>query len=127
MKTPIIIDTDPGIDDVIAITAALFAEDLDVRLITTVGGNVGIENTTNNAVNLVNFLGKETPVAKGADQPLLNKLVTAAKVHGESGVGGYQFEKKENCTLLSSKHAVEELRDTILHSTEPITLVPIGL
>ncbi|MCM3709083.1 nucleoside hydrolase [Sporosarcina luteola] len=126
MKTPIIIDTDPGIDDVIAITAALFAEELDVKLITTVGGNVGIENTTTNAVNLVNFLGIDTPVAKGADQPLLNKLVSAAKVHGESGVGGYQFEVKENCALLSSKHAVEELRDAILNSNEPITLVPIG-
>lgn len=126
MKTPIIIDTDPGIDDVIAITAALFAEELDVKLITTVGGNVGIENTTNNAVNLVNFLGKDTPVAKGADQPLLNKLVSAAKVHGESGVGGYQFESNENSTLLTDKHAVEELRDAILHSNEPITLVPIG-
>ncbi|WP_252502104.1 ribonucleoside hydrolase RihC [Sporosarcina sp. Marseille-Q4943] len=126
MKTPIIIDTDPGIDDVIAITAALFAEEIDVKLITTVGGNVGIENTTNNAVNLVNFLGKDIPVAKGADQPLLNKLVSAAKVHGESGVGGYHFETIENCTLLSSKHAVEELRDAILNSNEPITLVPIG-
>jgi len=126
MKTPIIIDTDPGIDDVIAITAALFAEELDVKLITTVGGNVGIENTTKNAVNLVNFLGKDTPVAKGADQPLLNKLVSAAKVHGESGVGGYQFESKEDSSLLSSKHAVEELRNAILHSNEPITLVPIG-
>lgn len=126
MKTPIIIDTDPGIDDVIAITAALFAEELNVKLITTVGGNVGIENTTKNAVNLVHFLGKDTPVAKGADQPLLNKLVSAAKVHGESGVGGYQFESKEDSSLLLSKHAVEELRDAILHSNEPITLVPIG-
>lgn len=126
MKTPIIIDTDPGIDDVIAITAALFAEELDVKLITTVGGNVGIENTTNNAMNLVNFLGKDTPVAKGADQPLLNKLVSAAKIHGESGVGGYHFESNENSTLLSDKHAVEELREAILHSNEPITLVPIG-
>lgn len=126
MKTPIIIDTDPGIDDVIAITAALFAEELDVKLITTVGGNVGIENTTTNAVNLVNFLGRDIPVAKGADQPLLKKLVSAAKVHGESGVGGYHLEVKENRTLLSTKHAVEELRDAILHSNEPITLVPIG-
>src|SRR5690606_28207478 len=108
------------------ITAALFVEELDVKLITTVGGNVGIENTTKNAVNLVNFLGKDTPVAKGADQPLLNKLVSAAKVHGESGVGGYQFESKEDSSLLSSKHAVEELRNAILHSNEPITLVPIG-
>ncbi len=126
MKTPIIIDTDPGIDDVIAITAALFAEELDVKLITTVGGNVGIENTTKNAVNLVNFLGKGTPVAKGAAQPLLNKLVNASFVHGESGVGGYRFEEKETATVLSTRHAVEEMKGLILHSAEPVTLVPIG-
>lgn len=126
MKTPIIIDTDPGIDDVIAITAGLFAEELDVKLITTVGGNVGIENTTRNAVNLVNFLGKDTPVAKGADEPLLNKLVTASAVHGESGVGGYQFEEKAGIANLSNRHAVEEMRNVILHSDEPVTLVPIG-
>src|SRR5699024_8051312 len=87
MKRSIIIDTDPGIDDVVAITAALFSDKLDVKLITTVGGNVGIENTTKNAIDLVTFLGKDTPIAKGAGEPLLSHPKTASQVHGNSGIG----------------------------------------
>ncbi|WP_346729176.1 nucleoside hydrolase [Lederbergia citrea] len=126
MKLPIIIDTDPGIDDVVAITAALFSEQLDVQLITTVGGNVGIENTTRNALNLVHFLGKDTPVARGANEPLMTQLVTAAEVHGESGVGTYQFPEQADESLLVKEHAVLALRNKILQSSEPVTLVPIG-
>ena len=126
MKLPIIIDTDPGIDDVVAITAALFTDELDVQLISTVGGNVGIDNTTRNAIDLVSFLGKKTPIARGADEPLVNKLVTAAYVHGDSGVGGYKFTGPQDESLLVSEHAVTELRNKILNSNEPITLVPIG-
>jgi putative hemolysin len=55
---PVIIDTDPGIDDAIAIALAIKCSKLDIRLITTVAGNVGIENTTRNALNLVSFFGR---------------------------------------------------------------------
>ncbi len=54
-KRKIIIDTDPGIDDAVAIAIALFDETLDVKLITTVAGNVDVEKTTNNALKLVEF------------------------------------------------------------------------
>ncbi|MBY7144374.1 nucleoside hydrolase [Virgibacillus sp. NKC19-3] len=126
MKKPIIIDTDPGIDDVVAITAALFSEELDVRLITTVGGNVGIENTTKNAVDLLTFLGKDTPVAKGASEPLVRKPRTASHVHGSTGVGEYRFEAKANEALLSNENAIVALRNHIMYSLEPVTLVAIG-
>lgn len=52
---PIIIDTDPGIDDAVALAIALFSEKLDVRLITTVGGNVGLDKVTINALRLLKF------------------------------------------------------------------------
>lgn len=126
MKKPIIIDTDPGIDDVVAITAALFSDKLDVRLITTVGGNVGIENTTRNAIDLVTFLGKNTPIAKGAGEPLIITPKTASQVHGTSGVGTYQFEAATNNSLLSNENAVIALKNYIIDSAEPVTLVPIG-
>ncbi|MEN1969916.1 nucleoside hydrolase [Lentibacillus sp. N15] len=126
MKKPIIIDTDPGIDDVVAITAALFSDKLDVKLITTVGGNVGIENTTRNAVDLLTFLGKHTPIAKGTGAPLLRKPKTASHVHGRSGVGEYQFTAEPNTSLLSEENAIVELRNHIISSPEPVTLVPIG-
>ncbi|MFC7395499.1 nucleoside hydrolase [Scopulibacillus cellulosilyticus] len=126
MAIPVIIDTDPGIDDVVAISAALFEETLDVKLISTVGGNVGITNTTRNAMNLVHFLRKDVKVAKGSEAPLLNPLVTASVVHGETGVGGYQFSEEAPINLLHKEHAVIAMKDVILSSEEPVTLIPIG-
>ncbi|WP_339226926.1 nucleoside hydrolase [Oceanobacillus sp. FSL K6-2867] len=123
---PIIIDTDPGIDDIVALTAALFSEKLDVKLITTVGGNVGIENTTKNAIDLVTFLEKDTRVAKGFGEPLLRSAKTATQVHGNSGIGEYKFEAEPNPAILSNENAVIELRNTIMNAAEPVTLVPIG-
>ena len=71
-KRPIIIDTDPGIDDALAIAIALFSEELDVKLITTVAGNVSLEKVTNNALRLLAFFEKDVPVAAGADHPLIS-------------------------------------------------------
>src|SRR5699024_10341106 len=126
MKRSIIIDTDPGIDDVVARTAALFSDKLDVQLITTVGGHVGIENTTKNAIDLVTFLGTDTPIAQGAGAPLLSHPRTAAQVHGNSGTGEYQFEAEGNTSLLMQEHAVIEMKNQILAAAAPVTLVPIG-
>ena len=80
MRRPIIIDTDPGIDDALAIAIALFSEELDVRLITTVAGNVSLEHVTNNALKLLNFWGKDVPVAKGAAHPLIEPFIDASNV-----------------------------------------------
>lgn len=124
-KRPIIIDTDPGIDDALALAIALFSEELDVRLITTVAGNVSLENVTLNTLKLLNFFGKDVPVAKGAAQPLIVEFVDASNVHGKTGMEGYDFpEPKEE--LLLPEHAVNAMRRVILESPEPITLVPIA-
>lgn len=64
------------------------------------------------------FLGKETPVAKGADRPLLKELETASDVHGESGMDGYEFPESQNKEL--SIHAVEALKKYILASPEKL-------
>lgn len=120
----IIIDTDPGIDDAIAIAAALFDDRLSVKLITTVAGNVDVEKTTKNALKLVEFFGKDIPVAQGASMPLIKNLDTASDVHGHSGMDGYDFKEPTRKPL--EKHAVEAMREVILGSSEKITLVPIG-
>ena len=125
MTIPIIIDTDPGIDDIIAISAALHSKELDVRLITTIGGNVGIEHTTQNALDIVSYFHSNTPVAKGVDKPLINTLETAEHVHGQNGIGNAQINTTLHNDILE-EHAVISMRDTILNSEEPITLVPIG-
>ncbi len=56
MRLPIFLDTDPGIDDAVAIAAAIFAPELDLQLMTTVAGNVSVEKTTRNALQLLQFL-----------------------------------------------------------------------
>lgn len=66
MRLPIILDTDPGIDDAAAITAALFTPELDLQLITTVAGNVSVEKTTRNALQLLHFWNSDIPLAQGA-------------------------------------------------------------
>ncbi len=124
-KRPIIIDTDPGIDDALAIAIALFSEELGVQLITTVAGNVSLENVTFNILRLLHFFGKDVPVAKGAQLPLLAEFVDASNVHGKTGMEGYEFPEPKN-ELLLPDHAVNAMRRVILESPEPVTLVPIA-
>lgn len=123
-RTPIILDTDPGIDDAVAIAAALFAPQLDLKLLTTVAGNVSIEKTTRNALQLMHFWRKDIPVAQGAATPLLRKLRDAAYVHGESGMEGYAFVEHQRQPL--DKPAFQAIYECLLQSTEAITLVAIG-
>ena len=86
MRLPIFLDTDPGIDDAVAIAAAIFAPELDLQLMTTVAGNVSVEKTTRNALQLLHFWNAEIPLAQGAAVPLVRAPRDAASVHGESGM-----------------------------------------
>ena len=104
-KRPIIIDTDPGIDDAVAIAIALFSGELDVRLLTTVAGNVSLDKVTYNTLRLLQFYGKEVPVAKGADAPLIRPFLDASNVHGASGMEGFDFEEPDDHLLLKENAA----------------------
>ena len=123
-KRPIIIDTDPGIDDAVAIAIALYDETLDVKLITTILGNVDIDKTTNNALKLMKFFNSKVMVAKGAGLPLLREPVSASDIHGESGMDGYDFGEIDNKNLLK-ENAVNAMYKVIM-ATDDITIVPIG-
>lgn len=124
-KRPIIIDTDPGIDDALAIAIALYSEELDVKLITTVAGNVGLDKTTYNALRLLKFFEKENiPVAVGAEGPLIRPYEDASSVHGKSGMEGYDFEEPTQTPI--KEHAINGMRKVIMESEEPITIVAIG-
>lgn len=124
-KRPIIIDTDPGIDDAVALAIALFSEELDVKLITTVAGNVSVDKVTNNALKLLKYYEKQVSVAKGASEPLIEVFQDASYVHGVSGMDGFEFEEPTE-ELLLKENAVNAMRRVIMESEEPITLVPIG-
>lgn len=124
-KRKLIIDTDPGIDDAIALAIALHSKKVDVELITTVAGNVGIEYVTTNVLKLLNFWGKKVPVAKGAVKPLVVPLVDASNVHGAEGMGGYEFPEPDK-SLLLKKSATEAIYEQLKKGKDKKTLVAIG-
>lgn len=125
MKKQIIIDTDPGIDDAVAIAIALYNETLDIRLITTVAGNVSLGKVTNNALKLMGFFKTKTPVAAGANRPLIKEAIDASNIHGETGMGGYEFEEPDGGLLLK-EHAVDAMYKEIMGNEQPVTILAIG-
>ena len=85
---PIILDVDMGVDDALAIMLALQSPEVELLGISTVFGNVPLNQATRNALQVLELMGRdEIPVYVGAGQPLIRKLVHAAAVHGESGLG----------------------------------------
>src|ERR1700740_1589830 len=91
-----IIDTDPGVDDALALLLAMRSPELRIEAITAIAGNVPLDLTLPNALRMVEIAGRtDIPVAAGAKAPLVRRLVTAAYAHGENGLGGAVFPKPE--------------------------------
>jgi inosine-uridine nucleoside N-ribohydrolase len=125
MKHTIIIDCDPGIDDALAIMMALAAPDeLDIAGITTVGGNVGVAETTRNALALAALSGRRVPVARGADHPLVVEKSRAVSVHGADGLGGVKLP--EPAWAVEEASAWEFIRDAADRLDGRLELVAIG-
>lgn len=92
MPRSVVIDTDPGIDDAVAILLALASPELDVVGVTTVAGNIGIATTTHNAGRILALAGRgDIPVVAGADAPLSRNGFDTAEIHGNDGLGGVAF------------------------------------
>ena len=127
MARPIIIDTDPGQDDAVAILAALASPELDVKAIVAVAGNVPLSLTEKNARALVELAGRtDVPVYAGCARPMVNRLVTAEYVHGESGIDGADLP--EPTIDLAPGHGVDAIIDLALAADDDdgITICPIG-
>ncbi len=121
----IILDTDPGIDDAMAVLLALRSRELKVEAITTVAGNVPVELGTENARKLADLAGRsDVIIAKGASRPLQRMLSTAEAIHGENGLGGVALPPPR--IGLDKRHAVEVIHDLVEAHPGQITLVPVG-
>ncbi|HEY0701501.1 MAG TPA: nucleoside hydrolase [Candidatus Acidoferrales bacterium] len=121
----VIIDSDPGVDDAVAILLALRSPELKIEAITAVSGNVPLELTLPNALRLVEIAGRtDIPVAAGASHPLLRRLVTARYAHGNNGLGGVDFPAPT--TKPSRESANELLRRIIRENPGQITIAAIG-
>ncbi|AUC51679.1 nucleoside hydrolase [Sagittula sp. P11] len=129
MTTPrkIIIDTDPGQDDAVAILLALASpEEIEVLGITTVAGNVPLHLTTRNARIVCELAGRpDTRIFAGCDAPLARPLVTAEHVHGKTGLDGPVLP--EPTMPVADLHAVDFIIDTLrAEAPGSVTLCPLG-
>lgn len=121
----IIIDTDPGQDDAVAIMLALASPKLDVLAVTAVAGNVPLHRTETNARMVVEASGRpDVPVYAGAVRPMLRELVTAEYVHGPTGIDGAGLP--DPTIQLAEGHAVQAIIRHVHESSVPVTICPLG-
>lgn len=126
MAQKIIIDTDPGIDDAMAILAALHSPELEVLGLTTVFGNTEVELCSLNALRLVELEGNDhIPVAQGCGQPLVHDIISfSAGVHGKDGFGNTNLPLPHG--KLDPRHAAQFIIDTVMANPHEVILAPLG-
>ena len=125
MSIPVIVDCDPGHDDVFALWLAAGHPSLDLVAVTTVGGNVPLRHTSRNARIALHVAGVvDVPVAAGASGPISRELSTAEWIHGENGLGGPELP--EPTVPLDPRSATELMADTIAAASEPVAIVATG-
>ena len=121
----LIIDSDPGLDDALAIGLAAASPEIRLLAVTTVGGNADVTRCTENALRLLHAYGRDdVPVAEGAAGALLGSVVRATEVHGESGIGTTVLPPAP--TVARPEGAVALMARLLADSSEPVAIAPIG-
>jgi len=127
----IILDCDPGHDDMIAIILACSSDEIDLMGITTVAGNQTGDKTFINTLKVLTLINRiDIPVARGFDKPIFRKLTVAPRIHGVSGLDGADLPEP-NIELLERVktldiHAVDFIIKSVKESDEKVTIVPTG-
>jgi purine nucleosidase len=126
MKRKIIVDTDPGQDDAVALLLALASEEFDILGVVAVAGNVGLDWTGKNARKILELAGRpDIPVYAGAEKPLSRALVTAEHVHGRTGLDGSNLP--EPASALRPGHGVDFIVETLRgQAPGTVTLCTLG-
>lgn len=125
-RFPVIIDCDPGVDDTAALLLASQLEELDIRAITTVAGNVGVEKTTANAVQVRHAMGKNFPIYRGADRPMFREHVTAEEFHGKDGFGGVTYPHKITNAEVEEEKAWDAIYRIAKECKGELILIAVG-
>jgi pyrimidine-specific ribonucleoside hydrolase len=125
---PLVVDTDPGVDDAVALLLALASPEVEMAAVTTVFGNVGLPATTANAARLLALARRDdVPLAAGAGRPLVYpQPYRAADWHGPDGLGGLAETLPAPVVTPDPRGAVVLLADVLQAAAEPVTLVAIG-
>ncbi len=122
---PLIIDSDPGLDDALAIGLAVARPELDLLAVTTVGGNADVTHCTENALRLLHAYGRaDIPVGEGAAGPLIGTVVRATEVHGEGGIGDTRLEPSPSVKV--PEGGVALMARLLSDSPGPVAIAPIG-
>ena len=111
MPRPFLIDTDTASDDAVALIMAMRAPDVQVVAITTIAGNVPVEQSTRNALYVVELCGAQVPVYAGADKPLLRPYQNATWFHGSDGLGEHGYPAPHRAA--EPLHAVDAIIQTV--------------
>jgi len=120
---PVIIDCDTGVDDALALLFAVRHPGLDLRAVTCVAGNTDVDGVVRNTLTVLEQAGApDIPVARGAERPLIEPLRTARHVHGQDGMGDLGLPSPSRTPV--AVDAVTLLRQEILASPRPVTLIP---
>ena len=128
MPQPLIFDTDPGIDDAMALLLICASPELDLLGVTTVFGNNGVGQTTTNALHILNVAGRaEVPVIAGAGAPLARVYKpSAARVHGEDGLGNIHLPPPDRAATPWPGDAAGFIVDTVMQRPGEVTLLAVG-
>lgn len=124
MTTSLLIDTDPGVDDALALMLALKHADTEVVGLTIAAGNVGLQHTVANALALVDTLGVEVPVYAGCPTPLVRAAEDASYVHGRDGFGDVGYTPSQRPA--EGEHAVDAILRLTRERPGELTLVMLG-
>lgn len=124
-KIKLIIDTDPGVDDVAALMLALFEDKFDIKLLTTNAGNRPCDITTRNTLHLLEKYGLDIPVARGAEKPMMRERLDAAHIHGREGMGTYVPQAPKHLKCIEGS-AEDNMFRIIKENPHEITLCLLG-
>jgi pyrimidine-specific ribonucleoside hydrolase len=126
VPTPLIIDCDPGIDDMIALLVACASPEVELRGVCTVAGNVGLDVATGNALAVLELAGRpDVPVARGCARPMVRERRAHERpAHAADGLGGAVLPTPRAQPVAG--HAVQFVAEALARSAEPVTLVAVG-
>jgi len=125
MKKEVILDVDTGIDDAVAIALATYSRKLNVKLITTIAGNLSVNQVTKNTLNFLQAINKsKIPVAIGENKPLEREKDDSIQAHGKKGLGKFKFPPLEIKAI--QKPAFEKMHEVIQKSKGKMIIIALG-
>lgn len=124
-KFKVIVDTDPGCDDAACLVYILNDKKVDIKLITTVAGNIKVETATRNALHLLDMFNKDIPLAQGANKAMFRTSPYAENIHQKEGLGGYNPPDK-TIRQAYSNDGVEEMYKVIMEGDGDIIPLVLG-